>query len=279
LAEVVSYCGAVAVTTLVATLGTYPFSIYHFHHIALYSPLANVIAVPLSALWTLPWGVVTCLLMPFGLERLALIPMGWGIEVTIWVAQHVSILPGNVWTTPRLPPAGLLLIALGGLWLCLWRGSWRRWGVVAIVTGFAGMTLTRPPDVVIADIGRFVAARAPDGHYFVSADKGESMVRSFLAEETGEALADWPEAGIGAEEGLDCQRVLSVQGAWPHRGDHHRRGRAAAQMRRHRRDRQSGAGRLSLPFDDAGHRPDRLVAARCCRAVAQRRRHHRRKHQ
>ena len=133
LAEVVGYCGAVVVTTLVATLGTYPFSIYHFHHIALYSPLANVIAVPLSALWTLPWGVVTCLLMPFGLERLALIPMGWGIDVTIWVAQQVSSLPGNVWTTPRLPPAGLLLISLGGLWLCLWRGSWRSWGMVAIV--------------------------------------------------------------------------------------------------------------------------------------------------
>jgi competence protein ComEC len=78
LGEILGYCGAVAVTTLVATLGTYPFSIYHFHHIALYSPLANVIAVPLSALWTLPWGVVTCLLMPFGLERLALVPMGSG---------------------------------------------------------------------------------------------------------------------------------------------------------------------------------------------------------
>jgi len=207
LAEVLGYCGAVVVTTLVATLGTYPFSIYHFHHIALYSPLANVIAVPLSALWTLPWGVVTCLLMPLGLERLALVPMGWGIQATIWVAQHVSALPGNVWMTPRLPPAGLLLISLGGLWLCLWRGSWRRWGVVAIVAGFASMMLTRAPDVVIADSGRFVAARAADGHYFVSADKGEKMARSFLAEETGEALADWPETGIGAEGGLDCAKA------------------------------------------------------------------------
>jgi competence protein ComEC len=207
LGEILGYCGAVAVTTLVATLGTYPFSIYHFHHIALYSPLANVIAVPLSALWTLPLGVVTCLLMPFGLERLALVPMGWGIEVTIWVAQHVSTLPGNVWTTPRLPPSGLLLISFGGLWLCLWRGPWRRWGVVPIVAGFASMMLTRPPDIVIADIGRFVAARAPDGHYFVSADKGEGMARSFLAEETGEALVDWPEPGIGAENGLDCAKT------------------------------------------------------------------------
>ena len=153
---------------------------------------------------------------------------------------------------------GLLVISLGGLWLCLWRGPWRNWGVVAIVAGFASMMLTRPPDIVIADSGRFVAARAADGHYFVSADKGEKMVRSFLAEETGEALADWPEAGSGAEDGLDCaESVLPLHGAWPHGRDHHRRGRAAAQMRRARRDRQSGAGRLSLPVDDAGRRPDR----------------------
>src|SRR5215468_9869910 len=81
--RILGYCAGVVVTTVIVTLGTYPYSIYHFHHIALYSPLANVIAVPLSALWTLPWAVVTCLLMPLGLERLALVPMGWGIEMTI----------------------------------------------------------------------------------------------------------------------------------------------------------------------------------------------------
>jgi competence protein ComEC len=203
-----AYCAGVVVTTVVATLGTYPYSIYHFHHIALYSPLANVIAVPLSAVWTLPWGVVTCLLMPFGLERLSLVPMGWGIDITIWVARHVSALPGDVWATPRLPPEGLLLISLGGLWLCLWRGNWRRWGVVAIVAGFASMMLTRPPDVLIADNGRFVAARAPDGHYFASADRGEKIVRSFFASETGDALEPWPAAGEGAEGGLDCAADL-----------------------------------------------------------------------
>jgi competence protein ComEC len=213
LAGVFGYCGAVVVTTLVATLGTYPFSIYHFHHIALYSPLANVTAVPLSALWTLPWGVVTCLLMPLGLERLALVPMSWGIDVTIWVAQYVTALPGNVWTTPRLPAIGLLAISLGGLWLCLWRGPWRNWGSVAIVAGFASMMLTRPPDIVIADTGRFVAARAADGHYFVLADKGEKMVRSFLAEETGETLGEWPEAGSEAQDGLDCAGARCIYAA------------------------------------------------------------------
>jgi competence protein ComEC len=198
------YCGGVVVTTVVVTLGTYPFSIYHFHHIALYSPLANVIAVPLSALWTLPWGVVTCLLMPLGLERFALVPMGWGINVTIWVAQHVSALPGNVWATPRLPAWGLLAISLGGLWLCLWRGSWRRWGVVAIVAGLATMMVGRPPDILIADGGRFLAVRAPDGHYLVSADKSGKIVRSFFASETGADLEAWPERGSDPEGGLAC---------------------------------------------------------------------------
>jgi len=139
--------------------------------------------------------------------------MGWGIEATIWVAQHVSALPGNVWMTPRLPAAGLLLISLGGLWLCLWRGPWRSWGAVAVVAGFASMMLTRPPDIIIADTGRFVAARAPDGHYFVSADKGEKMARSFLAEETGEPLADWPEAGTGGVGGLDCAKAACIYSA------------------------------------------------------------------
>jgi competence protein ComEC len=208
--KMLGYCGGVAVTTVVATLGTYPYSIYHFHHLALYSPLANVIAVPLSAMWTLPWGVVTCLLMPFGLERLALVPMGWGIDITIWVAEHISSLPGDVWATPRLPPEGLLLISLGGLWLCLWQGPWRRWGMVAIAAGFTSMWLTRPPDILIADGGRFVAARASDGDYFISADKGEKIVRSFFASETGAALQAWPPIGRTAGGDLDCAAELCV---------------------------------------------------------------------
>jgi competence protein ComEC len=202
--RLLGYCGGVVVTTVVVTLGTYPFAIYHFHHVALYSPLANVIAVPLSAVWTLPWGVVASLLMPLGLERLALLPMGWGIDVTIWVAQHVSALPGNVWAMPRLPAEGLLLISFGGLWLCLWRCPWRRWGVVAIIAGIVSMALTRPPDIVVADGARFIAARAPDGHYFVSADRGENVVRSFFASETGEDMKAWPVAGSSPESELDC---------------------------------------------------------------------------
>jgi competence protein ComEC len=203
LRKLLGYCAGVAITTVIVTIGTDPFSIYHFHRIALYSPLANVIAVPISALWTLPCGVISCLLMPLGLERLALIPMGWGIDATIWIAEHVSAIPGNMWPTPRLPMGGLVLVAFGGLWLCLWQGKWRRWGSVGIAAGMATMLFTRAPDIVIADFGRFVAARATSGDYYVLGDNNERIAKSLFAEETGAELLPWPEPGSSGDA-LNC---------------------------------------------------------------------------
>lgn len=206
--RVFGYCGAVVLTTIVATVGTDPFAIYHFHRLALYSPLANVVAVPLAAVWTMPLAVMTCLLMPFGLERLALIPMGWGIAATIWIAAHVAALPGDLWAMPRLPVWGLAAIAAGGLWLCLWRGSWRVWGLAAIALGLSTLALTRPPDIVLAEGGRFLAVRAPDGHYRVSTGYGEKFARSIFAEETAESLADWPRRPSAARDGFTCAGAL-----------------------------------------------------------------------
>lgn len=206
--RIFGYCGAVILTTIVATLGTDPFAIYHFHRLALYSPLANVVAVPLAAVWTMPLAVTTCLLMPFGLERLALVPMGWGIDLTIRIAALVSALPGDLWATPRLPVRGLAVIAAGGLWLCLWRGGWRRWGLAAIALGLATMALTRPPDILLAEGGRFLAVRAPDGNYRVSTGYGEKFARAIFAEETGEGLSEWPRQPDPVRDGLSCAGAL-----------------------------------------------------------------------
>src|SRR5438045_2195949 len=142
-------------------------------------------------MWTLPWGVVACLLMPFHLEALALTPMGWGIDVTIAVAQCVHSLPGNVWSMPRLPTVGAVLVGLGGCWLCLWQQKWRYWGIPVAVAGLMTMLLTRPPDLILADFGHFLAVRTADGDYRV-AKGGEKIHRSFLVSETRARLLPWP---------------------------------------------------------------------------------------
>jgi competence protein ComEC len=95
-----------------------------------------------------------------------------------------------------------VLVALGGCWLCLWQQKWRLWGTAAIVAGLATMLVTRPPDIVLADFGRLLAARTPDGNYVV-AEGAEKLPRSFLAHETGAELLPWP-AQAANDGPLDC---------------------------------------------------------------------------
>lgn len=201
--RLLGYSGAVVVTTLIATLGTEPIAIHHFHRIVLYSPLANVLADPINAFGIMPWALVACLLMPFGLEHVGLVPMGWGIDATIWIARWVSSLPGAVQPAPPLPMFGVVLIVLGGLWLCLWQRRWRFWGLAGIAAGFATMLMSRPPDIVLADFGRLLAVRAADGNYHV-APGGEKLSQSFLASQTGARLLPWPAAASDAGGRLDC---------------------------------------------------------------------------
>jgi competence protein ComEC len=68
------------------------------------------------------------------------------------------------------------------------------------------MALTRPPDIVLANLGRFVAVRAADGHYFAASEHGD-IAGSFLAEDSGEAVSPWPDTGA-ATAGLDCAGEL-----------------------------------------------------------------------
>lgn len=157
------YLGTVTLSSVIAGLATAPFAIYHFNRIAWFGLAANLIAVPVTALWIMPWAIAAVLLLPFGAEELALIPMAWGIEVVIQVAHAVAAWPGAVTLVPAMPLFGLLLVALGGAWLCLWRRSWRLGGLVSMVLGLATIPLMSLPDVLIDGNGKLFAARSADG--------------------------------------------------------------------------------------------------------------------
>src|SRR6185437_13482546 len=90
------YLLGITFTTIVTTFATMPFIIYHFNRFPLYSIAANVLAVPVAGFWIMPWAILACLLMPFGLEALALEPMRLGIALVAAIAQHVSSWPGAV---------------------------------------------------------------------------------------------------------------------------------------------------------------------------------------
>ena len=77
------YVAEIVTATLVSSIATAPLLIYHFGRFADYGVAANLVAIPLAGLWIMPWAVVAYVLMPFGLEQLAMTPMGWGIADVI----------------------------------------------------------------------------------------------------------------------------------------------------------------------------------------------------
>lgn len=204
LLRVLFYLGGVALTSVIAILATAPFAAYHFNRLALFGLAANLVAVPLTAFWIMPWALIAFCLMPLGLEALALQPMGWGVDGVISTAVAVANLPGAVAMVPAMPAAGLAMIVFGGLWLCLWRRPWRFAGLLAIVAGVLTVPLNRPPDLLVSRDAALMAVHAPDGRLWLSTTRRDRFTAKVWLRRAGESEAlPWPSAGSGDERGPD----------------------------------------------------------------------------
>jgi competence protein ComEC len=199
------YLAAIAFTSLITGIATIPYSLYHFDRLAAYGVVTNLIAVPITALWVMPWAILAYLLMPLGLEAVALGPMGWGLSGVIWSAETVVSWPGSVAILPAMPVWGLALVSFGGLWLCLWQRPWRSWGAIGIALGLASIALARPPDVIVSGDGRLFAVRAADGQMMLSPVRGSDFEIDTVLKRAGQTVrAVWPNEGPSEDGRLRC---------------------------------------------------------------------------
>jgi competence protein ComEC len=172
-------------------------------------------AVPLTGLWIMAWAVLAVILMPFGMEKVALIPMGWGIDGIIAIAGDVARLKGAVSVVPAMPVAGLAIITIGGLWLCLWQRRWRLAGVPVIVVGLASILFARSPDLLVSEDARFFAVVAPDGRLLLSTPKaGKFVTDTWLRRSDSDAAELVPVDGYGAGGRLACDSLGCIYRAF-----------------------------------------------------------------
>ncbi|MBL8700538.1 MAG: ComEC family competence protein [Alphaproteobacteria bacterium] len=203
--------GAMLATTLVASLATAPFAIYHFNRLALLGVIANLVAVPLTSIIVMPAAVLVFALLPFGLEGPALQVMNLGNELVMHTAQVAAAWPAASSLWPAMPAWGLALTSLGGLWLCLWTQAWRLLGLLAIVIGLASPWLVAPPDILVAADGRAIALRRDDGGLGVRASAGSDFVRDLWLRRAGLAVG---EAWGAVEPSLRPHSACDAQGCW-----------------------------------------------------------------
>lgn len=164
-----------AYTSLLAGGASMPFAAYQFQQLQPYWIPANLIAVPLTAFWILPAGLIALALMPLHLAALALIPMGWGILVLIWVTGQIARLPDALLHIPPMPNAAILLIVAGLAWLCIWRSAPRLAGVALMALGLVLALAARPPDVLVSPDARLIALRSGPSVFLLAQPKASKF--------------------------------------------------------------------------------------------------------
>ncbi|MGI9405203.1 MAG: ComEC/Rec2 family competence protein [Hyphomicrobiaceae bacterium] len=151
------------VTTFVAGVAVAPFEAFHFHRVAQFSLLANLLAMPVFTIVVMPMALMTLISLPFGLEGGSLPIMAWGVAQVTDVAGWVSEKPNAVHHTSAMGGPAFLLMMLGGLWLCLWQKRWRYAGVVPVAFGLLFSANPADPDLLVARDGALVAVRTAQG--------------------------------------------------------------------------------------------------------------------
>lgn len=164
-------------TSLIGGLSTALFSAEHFHRLAAWGLLANLLAMPIISFIVMPGGLIALLLMPLGLDWVPLEIMGWGLTWVIGVAHWTASLGGD-WVTGRLPDWFFVTSSLGLCVLALLRNRLRLAGLglcLAAAVVVAAMPARTPPRLIIYEGGRLVGLTTAEG-IAVSEPKPEAFI-------------------------------------------------------------------------------------------------------
>lgn len=183
------YFIGVCMTTLIASLATAPFSLFHFQHFASLGLIGNLVAVPLMAFVIMPMGVLSLILMPLGLDSLPMSIMQWGIAEVLNISHFVSEMPNAVAHSTAWPVSGLLWLVTGGLFFMLWSGPLRILSMVFIGIGIININQYNQNDIYISSSHKLIGFRDVQGDLNVSSRRSDRFV-----------LENWERAN-GLEEG------------------------------------------------------------------------------
>lgn len=144
------------VTGLVIELALMPIGLFHFHRAGVYGSLANVIAIPLTTFVTMPL-IGIALMLDLGDAGA---PVWWlvgkSLDLLLALAHFVAGQPGAVTMLPPVAPWTFILFLSGMLWLALWTGRVRLWGLAPTGLALVAMALTPTPDILVTGDGHHV---------------------------------------------------------------------------------------------------------------------------
>jgi competence protein ComEC len=193
--------------SLVAGFATTPYAAFHFHRLAPYGVVANLLAMPIVSLWVMPAGLLALIAIPLGFDGPLWRLMADGIDRMIAVALWVAKFPGAVGHMAAFGPGALLLGTAGLVVLCLLRTPLRWCGALLIAVASLWAIRAPLPEVLVATDGRTLAVRGADGRLAIHRSARDAFaVREWLAADGDPRRATDPALG----EGFSCDEAGCV---------------------------------------------------------------------
>jgi competence protein ComEC len=190
--------------SLIAGLATTPYAAYHFHRLAPYGVIANLLAMPVVSAWVMPMGILGVLALPFGFDAFFWRQMGFGIEWMDTVALWVASLPGAFGRVTSFGTTPLLLATAGLLLIGLLKTPLRWSGAIFVLLAVIFAARTPVPDVLVAADGRSFAVRGTSGKLaFHRTGSDTFATREWLAADADGR--DVNDKGLG--EGVACDAL------------------------------------------------------------------------
>jgi competence protein ComEC len=144
------YFLGVCITTIIASIATAPFALYHFGQVSFIGSVANLVAVPLFGFFIMPFALISLLLMPFRLDAIPLSLMGYGIEGILDVSYWAASLPYAVVHNTMWPFSAFILINASVLFIMLWKGAGKITATPFLIFGLFLTQSTVMPDILIS---------------------------------------------------------------------------------------------------------------------------------
>jgi competence protein ComEC len=162
-----------------------PIVLFHFHRAGFYGALANVIAIPLVTFVSMPLIGLALALDVAGAGAPAWWLAGQSLELLLGIARFTADQPGAVRLMPQIGETTFALFLAGGLWLALWHGRARMWGLIPVGVATALLLATSTPDVLISGDGRHVGIAGEGERLLVLREGRSTFARDNLLELTG----------------------------------------------------------------------------------------------
>ncbi|MDX2223289.1 MAG: ComEC/Rec2 family competence protein [Rhodospirillaceae bacterium] len=193
------YLAGLVATDLVAGSITSLFAAFHFNNLPVYSLAGNLLAVPITGAWVMPWVLVALALMPLGLDAWALQLAGAGVQAVNTIAVTVAGWPNAQIHVPPMSVAALVAGAAGLLLMCLWRGPWRWLGAAPVLAAVMQPWLAPKPELIVSEDGGVIAVGDLGGRLSLMPGRGDRFTRSVWLERYGRSSDPWPPPDVACD--------------------------------------------------------------------------------